>query len=494
MPDTPHLLDRIDRWAGICPERPAHTSGGRSLSWAELVQKSDALALWLEEKLGDRPGPVAVRGHKEPEMLVAFLGAVKAGRPYVPVDASIPEQRVERILEGSGAAWVATPAELRVLLEDLPAAGGRKPVRRVEGNDPFYILFTSGSTGEPKGVVITLANLTAFVDWLCGEHAFEPAGEVFLNQAPFSFDLSVMDLYGSLTMGGTLASVTKEELANLKALYQRLEASGVTTWVSTPSFAQMCLIEKGFRSTMLPKLRRFLFCGETLAPETAAQLLERFESVEVWNTYGPTEATVATTSVRVDAALLEKYSPLPVGYPMPGTRVVILEESGVEAVVGERGEIVIAGPNVSPGYLKRPELTAKVFGSWGGLPSYRTGDWGRAKDGLIFFEGRMDGQVKVNGYRIELGDLEANLRGLPDIADAVVLPVQKQGKVESLAAFVVLSGPRVGSEFEMAARLKAALGERLPAYMLPRKFVFLEAFPMTPNGKADRRQLAERLG
>ncbi|MEY5027246.1 MAG: hypothetical protein RLZZ244_2774 [Verrucomicrobiota bacterium] len=496
MESKPHLLDRIDSWGAACPERLAHVSAGRLLSWEALVERSNALALWMDARLQGIPGPVAFRGHKEPEMLVGFLATVKSGRAYVPMDASIPEQRVERIVEGASAALVLTPEELGQILDGLPRweEGSGRPAKRVEGEDPFYILFTSGSTGEPKGVVITLSNLTAFVDWLLGEHQFAPQGEVFLNQAPFSFDLSVMDLFGSLVTGGTLASVTKEELSNLKALYGRLASAEVTTWVSTPSFAQMCLIEKGFHAGMLPRMRRFLFCGETLAPETAFQLLERFPEAEVWNTYGPTEATVATTSVRVDRALLERFSPLPVGYEMPGTRVVVLDENGVELLEGERGEIVIAGPNVSPGYLRRPELTGKVFGAWGGARSYRTGDWGRKKEGLIFFEGRMDGQVKVNGYRIELGDLEANLRGLAEIADAVVLPVQKGGRVESLAAFVVLSGAKEGSDFECAARLKTRLGERLPAYMLPRKFHFLEAFPMTPNGKADRRKLAELLG
>jgi D-alanine--poly(phosphoribitol) ligase subunit 1 len=244
---------------------------------------------------------------------------------------------------------------------------------------------------------------------------------------------------------------------------------------------------------MIPTLRRFLFCGETLAPETAAQLLTRFPEAEVWNTYGPTEATVATTSVRVDRALLDRWSPLPVGKAMPGTLVEILDESGAVLREGDRGEIIIAGPNVSPGYLHRPELTAKAFFTYEGLPAYRTGDSGRFEDGMIFFDGRMDNQVKVNGYRIELGDLEANLRALPEIADAVVLPVEKGGRIDSLAAFVVLAGERTGSDFEISARLKTQLGERLPAYMAPRKFHFLDAFPMTANGKADRRKLAEQL-
>jgi D-alanine--poly(phosphoribitol) ligase subunit 1 len=466
------------------------------MTWQELVSHSDALAGWLDAELAGKPGPVAVHGHKEPEMLVAFLAAVKAGRAYVPMDASIPEARIGKIVEGAGAALVLTPARVEEVLSasaphHTPRAGALK---RVEAEDPFYILFTSGSTGEPKGVVITLKNLSSFTDWLLSEHPFQEQGETFLNQAPFSFDLSVMDVFGSLLTGGTLVCVTKEELSNLKVLYQRLESSGVTCWVSTPSFAQMCMIEKGFRTEMLPEIRRFLFCGETLAPETAAQLLERFPVAEVWNTYGPTEATVATTSVRVNHALLERFSPLPVGYQMTGTHVVVVDENNAAVAEGERGEILIAGPNVSPGYLNRPDLNAKVFTQYEELPAYRTGDWGRVKEGLVFFEGRMDGQIKMHGYRIELGDMEANLRALPEIADAVVLPVEKHGKIDSLAAFVVLAEALPGSDFEVAARIKTRLGERVPAYMVPRKFHFVDAFPMTANGKADRRALAARLG
>jgi D-alanine--poly(phosphoribitol) ligase subunit 1 len=486
-----HLLDRIDHWGRTTPERIAHRSGERTLTYGELLAQSGALAAWLESELGDSRTPVAVYGHKEPEMLVAFLAAVKSGRPYVPIDSSIPAQRVERIVETAGAAVLLTPPRVAELATAEPSP---RELHRVEANDPFYILFTSGSTGEPKGVVITLANLTHFVEWMLAEQRFAEAGETFLNQAPFSFDLSVMDLYPCLATGGTLFSITKDHIANLKRLYEAFAASGVTTWVSTPSFAQMCCIERGFAQTMLPGLRRFLFCGETLAPETASQLLDRFPQAEVWNTYGPTEATVATTSVRIDRGVLEKWSPLPVGASMPGTHVVVLDENGAQVPENQRGEIVIAGPNVSPGYLGRPDLTAKAFFSFEGTPAYRTGDWGREREGLIFFEGRMDNQVKVNGYRIELGDLEANLRALPEIADAVVLPVQKGGRIDSLAAMIVLAVEKHGSDFEMSAALKNRLGERLPAYMVPRKFHFLEAFPMTPNGKADRRRLAEMLG
>jgi D-alanine--poly(phosphoribitol) ligase subunit 1 len=484
-----HLLDRIDHWGRTTPDRIAHRSGARTLTYGELLARSDALAAWIQAELGDTHVPIAVHGHKEPEMLIAFLAAVKSGRPYVPIDYSIPPARVDRILQNADAALVLTPERVAALANEKVDA---KP-ERLEGNDPFYILFTSGSTGEPKGVVITLANLEHFVGWMMGEQKFAEAGETFLNQAPFSFDLSVMDLYCSLATGGTLHSVTKDDVANLKNLYQSIAASGVSTWVSTPSFAQMCLIEKSFAQPMLPNLRRFLFCGETLAPETASQLIERFPQAQVWNTYGPTEATVATTSMIVDRSVLAEFNPLPVGRSMVGSGIAIVGEKGERVPEGERGEIVITGPNVSPGYLRRPDLTAKAFAPYEEQPAYRTGDWGRDRGGLIFFEGRMDSQVKVNGYRIELGDLEANLRALPEVADAVVLPVQKAGKIDALAAFIVLTGEKTGTDFERTAGLKKSLGERLPAYMVPRKFQYLDSFPMTPNGKADRRKLAELL-
>jgi D-alanine--poly(phosphoribitol) ligase subunit 1 len=483
------LIDRIDHWGRTTPDQIAHRSNERTLTYGELLSRSDALAKWFVTEFGDSRAPIAVHGHKEPEMLIAFLAAVKSGRPYVPIDYSIPAQRVERIVETAAAAVKLTPERIAELCQEKREA----VLRPVKGDEPFYILFTSGSTGEPKGVVITLANLEHFVNWMLTEQRFTESGETFLNQAPFSFDLSVMDLYPSLVSGGTLFSITKDHVANLKRLYEAFAASGVSTWVSTPSFAQMCLIERTFAQPMLPNMRRFLFCGETLAPETASQLIERFPQAQVWNTYGPTEATVATTSMIIDRQVLAEHSPLPVGRSMPGSTIAILDEKGEPVPSGERGEIIIAGPNVSPGYLRRPDLTEKAFYVYNGQPAYRTGDWGRDRDGLVFFEGRKDSQVKVNGYRIELGDLEANLRALPEIADVVVLPVTKGDRIDSLAAFVVLAVEKKGSDFEVSAGLKNRLGERLPAYMVPRKFHYLDAFPMTANGKADRRKLAELL-
>ncbi len=482
------IIERIEHWGKMTPDRAAFISGGRTLTYGELCHRSSALAAHLAGTLPEK-SPVVVLGHKEPELLIAYLAAIKSGRAYVPVDTAVPPQRIERIVAASGAALTLSPEQVAGL------ADGREPGprRRLETDDHYYIMFTSGSTGEPKGVPITYGCLQSFLEWILAEHAFEEGQEVFLNVVPYSFDVSLMDTYPALVTGGTVTSVTRDEIASPRQLYQLLGRSALTTWVSTPSFAQMCLVEPAFKRELLPRLRRFLFCGETLAPEVASQLLDRFPDAEVWNTYGPTEATVATTSIRITRDLLNRYSPLPIGYPMPGTRVLVMDEQGREVPAGERGEIIISGPNVSPGYLNRPDLIEQVFFRLDGRRAYRTGDWGRYRDGMLFFEGRMDNQVKLHGYRIELADVEANLRALPGVRDAVVLPVLRQGVVDSLAAFVILNERPPRPDFQLAAELKLQLTERLPAYMIPRKFTFLESFLMNVNGKADRRKLAEAL-
>src|SRR6184192_3952575 len=484
-----NLIERIDHWAVVAPEAIAHISDGRTLTYWELRSRSNALACYLTQRFGDDRRPIAVLGHREPEMLVAFLGSVKSGRPYVPLDTALPQQRIDKILATSRAALVLTPKDIL----EFSALQVCSPAAAVRGDEPFYILFTSGSTGEPKGVIITLACLEHFIAWMLAEQRFVELGEIFLNQAPFSFDLSVMDLYCSLITGGTLFSISRDLVANPKMLYRALASSGVTAWVSTPSFAQMCLVEEKFGETMLPRIRRFLFCGETLAAQTAARLLERFPQTEVWNMYGPTEATVAATSVRIDPSILEKYSALPVGRAMPGSDVFVVNRAGETLPANEQGEIVIAGPNVSLGYLGRPDLTEAVFFDHCGRRAYRTGDQGQFRDGFLFFEGRMDSQLKLSGYRIEPGDVEANLLALPSVREAVVTPVIKNGAAQSLAAFIVLSGQTERSHFELAQSLRRQLAERLPVYMLPRKFVFRDAFPLTANGKVDRARLAQSL-
>ncbi len=485
------LLEQIRWWARRHPQRVAHRSAGREITYADLIAGMDAIAALVRTELQADGSPVVVVGHKEPEMLMGFLGSACAGHAYIPLDTSLPAKRLEQIVASSGAKLVLTPPRVRDNVERW--SGATPPLAcAASAEAACYIMFTSGSTGTPKGVTITHQNLSSFLDWMRREQVFHPGAETFLNQAPFSFDLSVMDTYLSLTTGGTLVSVTAPEIETPRLLFETLRSSGITTWVSTPSFARWCLAEQSYDPRMLPRLRRFLFCGETLPVGLATQLLERFPEAVIWNTYGPTEATVATTSIRLDASLLSRYATLPVGRPRPGTRIVLMDPDG-QCLSGEgaHGEIVIAGPNVSAGYLHRADLTAARFFDLGELRAYRTGDVGHFEDGLLFFDGRVDDQIKLNGYRIELGDVESNLRALPGVREAIVIPVERDGRVESLVAFVAVAAVAPDeTEFQTTQRLRRALFERLPAYMVPRTLRLVERWPLTANGKVDRRALA----
>lgn len=430
-------------------------------------------------------------------MLVGFLGIASSGRPYIPLDDSLPQARIEAVVASAGSRLTLTPVSIAEICARAAENGASSSASRLTPpapDDPFYIIFTSGSTGQPKGVQITAGCLQAFLDWLCGEQRFREGEETFLNQAPFSFDLSVMDLYCSLASGGTLYSITRGEIAQFKALFQALNNSNMTVWVSTPSFAQVCLMEKTFDAGRLPGMRKFLFCGETLNPGTARQLIERFPEAKVWNTYGPTEATVAATSVRIGRKILAHEGALPVGYPMPAGTIEIHDDEGKKLPAGERGEIIIAGPNVSTGYIGQPDLTEAAFFKLHGQRAYRTGDIGHFDEkGLLYFHGRRDGQIKLHGYRIELADIESNLLALADVREAVVMPVERGGVPQWLDAYVTLTTgvPPAGAEAGTAARLRETLMGKLPSYMLPRSIRFVSALPLTSNGKVDRRKLVE---
>lgn len=485
------LIDQIDRWGNERPGHPAHISGANVLTYGELSRQSDRLAVLFSRELPEDHSPVAIMGHKQNEMLVGFIGSLKAGHPYIPLDQSLPPTRIQAIVEAAGASLYSAQRVAEMLAEDSAQAPAVR--LRLLADDTWYIIFTSGSTGDPKGVMITRGCLESFVEWTLAEQRFATHGEVFLNQAPFSFDLSVMDLYSSLATGGTLFSVTQEQITQPRRLFETLGQSRVTIWVSTPSFARFCLTQATFARRMLPDVRKFWFCGETLAPEVAAELLRRFPGAEVWNTYGPTEATVATTSIEINAEVLGRHNPLPVGRVKPGSRIVIYDEGDHRVEAGQRGQIVIAGPNVGLGYLRRPDLTDRVFFNLEGQRAYRTGDAGHFEGDLLFFEGRMDFQIKLHGYRIELGEVEANLHKLKAIQDAVVLPAFRDGLPEYLVAFAILKGSQQGSDFDISQRLRRELAERLPEYMVPRKFVFVPEFPTTANGKVDRQELARAL-
>jgi D-alanine--poly(phosphoribitol) ligase subunit 1 len=484
------VLSRIDAFGRAFPDRLALRSRDAVLTWGDLIGRSDALAVAIADADLTPGSPIILRGHKEPEMLIGFLGCAKAGHPYVPVDSGVPVARLEKVVAASQAELMLTPEKTRELVARFDGRRVDASARSSDPSAPRYIIFTSGSTGEPKGVVITRACLDAFVGWMVREQRFAEREEVFLNQAIFSFDLSVMDTWNCLATGGTLFSITAADLADFRRLFDGLATSGITTWVSTPQVAQLCLANREFAQAMLPRVRRFLFCGDVLTPDVASGLVERFPLASVWNTYGPTEATVATTSVRVDRELVRRYPQIPVGVAMPGTVVQIEDRDGRVVGDGEHGEIVIAGPNVSPGYLGRPDLNQRSFTVRHGVQAYRTGDWGSYSDGLLFFHGRMDSQVKIAGHRVELGDVETHLASLSSVSGAVVVASMKDGRPDSLHAFVVLADHQAGSELEIGSALRKELASLVPAYMLPRKFHVLDRLPITENGKQDRRALA----
>jgi D-alanine--poly(phosphoribitol) ligase subunit 1 len=454
------------------------------ITYGQLDELSDNFAAYLIDTLPPEKSktPIAIVGHKEPEMLVGFLGALKSGHAYVPIDDLLPQDRVAKIVSIAETPEPFTTQQIK----NISAVKRNKNyglAYAVTGDDPFYVLFTSGSTGEPKGVVITYNCVQSFLEWVINEQGFDKEKNVYLNQAPFTFDLSVQDLFGSLVTEGTVYAITRNELANPKLLYQALAESEATSWFSTPSFAQLCLMDKSFTNQMLPKLKKFLFCGEPLSVETVRMLFDRFPDVAVWNTYGPTETTVAVTSVKITPETLDKYKSLPLGYPKPDDDIYIQDD-----------EIIISGDNVGPGYLKRPEQTAKAFFKHNGMQAYHTGDTGYIEDGMVFFVGRKDNQIKLHGHRIELGDIENNLKRIPNVKDAIVVvkkPAEGGDAFDYLVAFVLYNSDEPNAE--VIPTIKKQLTEKVPVYMVPKKFILMAKFPMNTNGKADRKKLAEEL-
>ncbi|MDO4481643.1 MAG: D-alanine--poly(phosphoribitol) ligase subunit DltA [Bacillota bacterium] len=502
------VLEKLKEAASLNGKKPAFCVNGKSITYDSLWVDSGKLANSLERKMESYRGPLIVYGHKDPLMLTCFFACVKSGRAYCPVDVSMPVERVRDIAEKVNAPYILAAEELELKGQSIISPSDLREMIKgetgeigedcwVKPEDLFYIIFTSGSTGTPKGVQITYENLNNFVNWsmTLGTDPEQKKGKAFLNQAPFSFDLSVMDIYTCLCSGGTLWSIPKSVQSNPEKLMECLAEGNINYWVSTPSFADICLADKSFCSDIIPDMEAFLFCGETLSLETAGRLRERFPNAKVINTYGPTESTVAVTGVEITDEILAENKALPVGRPKPGTYIKIIDSEGKSIGDGEKGEIMICGDTVSTGYFKDKEKTDSLF-SCSGEKSYRTGDEGYLSDGMLYYCGRIDLQVKLHGYRIELGDIEANLVQLPEVIRAAVVPKRIDGKIKYLAGFVVCEGelPEDKKEaFARAAKIKEGLKKKLPDYMVPKKIVFRESLPVTDNGKTDRRKLEDML-
>ncbi|MBY4798151.1 D-alanine--poly(phosphoribitol) ligase subunit DltA [Collinsella sp. AGMB00827] len=508
-----HLLDLICARATDAPEACVHRGpAGEEMSYGELWARSGSLAAWLqaEDRTGD---PVMAYGHKSSSMLVSFVACMRAGRPYVPIDLySVPHGRTAAIAAQLGMPTVlactpfphsarksvGTVADAQ-MIEELASSGQTPdPQLAIAGEDLCYILFTSGSTGAPKGVEVTAQCVDNFAAWDIELADAKGTPPTYLDQPPFSFDLSVFELAGALAQGGTLVSIDHETQADMARLMAALAASEIDIWVSTPSFADFCLSAEEFSDTLLPKLKLFLFCGETLPRRTVLRLQERFGSARIVNTYGPTESTVAVSAVEITEEMASLDKPLPVGLPRAGTRLRIVDEDGNDLDAGTCGEVIIEGDTVARGYRGRPDVTRRSFGvalmDGKQVRTYRTGDEGFLDEaGMLHYRGRLDLQVKLNGFRIELGEIEEALRRLSGVDAAAVVAPMREGKVSHLVAHVVYTGDRVPNEsdFRLGLRLKEALKASLPHYMIPRRIVICPALPMTGNGKVDRRALLE---
>lgn len=500
------IIEQIDQWAIHTPETIAFQNSESSLTYKNLKQQSDALANWIVNNNYSN-NPIIVYGHMQIEMISIFLGSVKAGCAYIPVDESIPFERLKKMIANSGATLLITPSEkleieidsITVIKPDelksiLSSTTLNSPLTEtfVKDDESFYIIYTSGSTGDPKGVQITERNLRSFSDWILKDFHLQE-GQRFLNQAPFSFDLSVMDIYPSLLSGGTLIAVEKSFIERPKVLFEFLMENEIEVWISTPSFVEMCMMNPNYNEELLPNIKTFLFCGEVLSNNSAKQLLNRFPNASIYNTYGPTEATVAVTFVKITEEIINQYSPLPIGVPKEDTKIYIMDEDGNVLPDGTTGEIVIVGPSVSKGYLNNQAKTGAAYMQINGMRAYKTGDSGYFENGQLFYKGRIDFQVKLHGYRIEIEDIENNIRKLPIVHSAVVLPEMKDGKCFDLHCLVVVKEHDFEKEFHLTRYLKQQLSNFMPSYMIPRKFSYLTSLPMTTNGKVDRKNLMEQI-
>ncbi|MEA2604413.1 MAG: hypothetical protein QOF89_5405 [Acidobacteriota bacterium] len=489
------LLDLLAGQAARTPGAPAFAGDGWTLSYAELEARSNQLARHLRRSGLGPEDVVALHLERTAEVPVALLGVLKAGAAYLPLDLSHPVERRAFMLEDAGAVAVLTQERL---LDSLPETRARRilldtgwkeiaresagPLAPVAGPDHrAYILYTSGSTGFPKGVDIHRGGLDNFLRAMRRLLGLGP-GEVFPALATIAFDISQLELYLPLAGGGTVPILSRETAADGVLLARALESLPATLFQATPATWRM-LVEAGWRGS--PGLR--LFCGaEALSRDLADRLLPLGR--ELWNLYGPTETTVWSTAWRVEAG-----GPIAVGRPLAGVRIYLLDRGLSPVPLGATGELCIGGLGVGRGYLRRPELTAERFipdplSGEPGARLYRTGDLARLRpDGLLDLLGRIDHQVKLRGFRIELGEIEAALRRHPAISEAVVLLREDRPGDPRLTAYLGLAP---GAE---AQELRGYLSERLPDAMIPAAFVPLPALPRNANGKVDRKALAAIL-
>ena len=472
----------------------ALTHGDAQLTYAELDRRAEALARQLRGVVQAAEAPMAILLPRSVAMVVAVLAVLKAGGAYVPLDPGHPPARWGFQLADSGAALLlADPRaqasaiaaglnlppcfsldpEGAVLAGPSGAAPSAAPLPRVGGEALAYLIYTSGSTGQPKAVACTQASVANLV-LRPGPLAVRPADRV-LQFAPLAFDASVFELFGPLLNGGRLV-LAETGPETLDRLGEEIAHQEVTlAFLTTGLFRQLAMCTPGD----FAPLRCLVVGGEALPPTAARQVLAACPSLELVNGYGPTETTVFALTCRVTPALAEAPS-IPIGQALPGVVLEVLDPAGLPVPPGEPGELCIGGAGLARGYYAQPELTAARFPGLGTARRYRSGDQVRQRpDGALEFLGRQDAQVKLRGFRVEPGEVEAALRGLPEVADAVVL-ARLLGAELSLVAYVVPTG-----EAGSLAGLRQRLAATLPAPFVPAAIIPVASLPLTPNGKLD---------
>ena len=480
------------------PRAVAVECEGATLSYAELEMRSNAVARQLRRTLSPREC-VAACIERSPEMIVGLLGILKAGAAYVPMDPTHPQDRLAFIMADAGTRKLLTGRICRSPLEECAAevirldrevsasAHDVPAVMPVSPDSLAYVMYTSGSTGHPKGVEVTHRSVVNLLNSLA-EAPGIAAADRLLALTTLSFDISVAEIFLPLSVGARIILAGDEAVADAFLLKQLIEESQPTIIQATPSRWRL-LLEAGWRAE--PDMK--IFCtGEALPRELGRQLTAMSRSV--WNLYGPTETTVFSCIARVEER------PVHIGRPIANTQIYLLDSHLNPVPVGVAGEIWIGGEGVASGYLNRPKLTAERFVQSpfvSGQRLYDTGDLGRfLADGNIEFLGRRDHQVKIRGFRIELGEIDCLLRQHPSVAARVVVVREDNGQKQLVAYFVAAAADQPPAPSE----LREFLRRKLPSYMVPSAFVVLEKLPLTPNGKIDQKALPapalleERIG
>jgi aspartate racemase len=469
---------------------------GGELTYSAVNERANAIAHRLHDRGVQAGALVGICAERSAEAVIAILGILKSGAAYVPLDPTYPRERIHFMVRDTRASVVLTqvglgdrcPRDVDVLMleeADLRATTAGNPARRTIGDDLAYVMYTSGSTGEPKGVrvrhrsVIRLVRQTDYAS--LGPH------EVFLQYAPISFDASTFELWGALLNGGRLA-IAPPGLLTLAELGSVVREQRVTTmWLTAGLFHQV--VDAGLED--YKSVRQLLTGGDVVSPSHAKKALETLEDCTLINGYGPTENTTFTCCHSMRSPQ-EVRAPVPIGKPINNTRVYILDDSRELLPLGAIGTLYAGGDGVAAGYHDRSRLTAERFVAdpFSDDPEamlYQTGDRVRwLQDGTIEFLGRNDDQVKVRGFRIELAEIEAAMRAIPGVGEAAVITHEDSQKEKSLVAYFSPSNERRVPSVE---RMRSHLEGKLPQYMLPNQFIHIERIPINANGKVDRKAL-----